>query len=152
MLRRLALLLAAACLLAGCGEEAAGEGSAQLWVTRDRGAELLVDAKVEAGQTLLRALAAETEVETRYGGRYVGSTGDGLFATFDGPARAVACAQAIARAVADLGIQILGGMGYSAEYQMQRYWRDVRLYQIGPVTNQMVRNIVAESVGLPRSF
>ena len=35
---------------------------------------------------------------------------------------------------------------------MQRYWRDVRLYQIGPVTNQMVRNIVAESVGLPRSF
>ena len=53
---------------------------------------------------------------------------------------------------ADLGIQILGGMGYSAEYQMQRYWRDVRLYQIGPITNQMVRNIVAESVGLPRSF
>ena len=50
---------------------------------------------------------------------------------------------------ADRGIQILGGMGYSAEYQMQRYWRDVRLYQIGPVTNQMVRNIVAESVGLP---
>ena len=53
---------------------------------------------------------------------------------------------------ADRGIQIQGGMGYSAEYQMQRYWRDVRLYQIGPVTNQMVRNIVAESVGLPRSF
>ena len=53
---------------------------------------------------------------------------------------------------ADRGIQILGGMGYSAEYQMQRYWRDVRLYQIGPVTNQMVRNIVAESLGLPRSF
>jgi alkylation response protein AidB-like acyl-CoA dehydrogenase len=53
---------------------------------------------------------------------------------------------------ADRGIQILGGMGYSAEYQMQRYWRDVRLYQIGPVTNQMVRNIVAESIGLPRAF
>jgi acyl-CoA dehydrogenase len=53
---------------------------------------------------------------------------------------------------ADRGIQIMGGYGYSAEYQMQRYWRDVRLYQIGPITNQMVRNIVAESVGLPRSF
>jgi acyl-CoA dehydrogenase len=53
---------------------------------------------------------------------------------------------------ADRGIQILGGMGYSAEYQMQRYWRDVRLYQIGPITNEMVRNLVAESVGLPRSF
>jgi acyl-CoA dehydrogenase len=53
---------------------------------------------------------------------------------------------------ADRGIQILGGMGYSQEFSMQRYWRDVRLYQIGPVTNEMVRNLVAQSVGLPRSF
>jgi acyl-CoA dehydrogenase len=53
---------------------------------------------------------------------------------------------------ADRGIQILGGMGYSAEFDMQRYWRDVRLYQIGPVTNEMVRNIVAQSVGLARSY
>jgi acyl-CoA dehydrogenase len=53
---------------------------------------------------------------------------------------------------ADRGLQILGGMGYSAEFDMQRYWRDVRLYQIGPVTNEMVRNIVAQSVGLDRSF
>ena len=53
---------------------------------------------------------------------------------------------------ADRGLQILGGMGYAAEFDMQRYWRDVRLYQIGPVTNEMVRNIVAESLGLERSF
>ena len=53
---------------------------------------------------------------------------------------------------ADRGLQILGGMGYSAEFDMQRYWRDVRLYQIGPVTNEMVRNIIAESLGLERSF
>jgi acyl-CoA dehydrogenase len=53
---------------------------------------------------------------------------------------------------ADRGIQILGGMGYSAEFDMQRYWRDARLYQIGPVTNEMVRNIVAQSVGLDRSY
>jgi acyl-CoA dehydrogenase len=53
---------------------------------------------------------------------------------------------------ADRGIQILGGYGYSAEYQMQRYWRDARLYQIGPITNQMVRNLVAEDLGLPRAF
>ncbi|HEX4929524.1 MAG TPA: DUF4430 domain-containing protein, partial [Gaiellaceae bacterium] len=46
---------------------------AQLWVTRDRGAKLLVEAEVEAGQTLMRALAAEADVETRYGGRYVQS-------------------------------------------------------------------------------
>lgn len=53
---------------------------------------------------------------------------------------------------ADLGIQILGGMGYSQETDMQRYWRDVRLYQIGPITNEMGRNVIAESFGLGRSF
>jgi len=53
---------------------------------------------------------------------------------------------------ADLGIQILGGMGYSAETDMQRYWRDARLFKIGPITNEMARNVIAESLGLPRSF
>lgn len=57
-----------------------------------------------------------------------------------------------ANKAADLGIQILGGMGYSAETDMQRYWRDSRLWRIGPITNEMVRNSIAESLGLPRSF
>src|SRR3546814_10406699 len=57
-----------------------------------------------------------------------------------------------ANKAADLGIQILGGMGYSAETDMQRYWRDSRLWRIGPITNEMVRNGIAESLGLPRSF
>jgi alkylation response protein AidB-like acyl-CoA dehydrogenase len=65
---------------------------------------------------------------------------------------AKAVASEYATKAADLGIQILGGMGYSAEYDMQRYWRDVRLYRIGPVTNEMVRNLVAQSAGLERSF
>ena len=53
---------------------------------------------------------------------------------------------------ADLGISILGGMGYSAETDMQRYWRDARLLMIGPVSNEMARNMIAEGLGLPRSF
>ena len=53
---------------------------------------------------------------------------------------------------ADLGISILGGMGYSAETDMQRYWRDARLLRIGPVSNEMARNMIAEGLGLPRSF
>ena len=53
---------------------------------------------------------------------------------------------------ADLAIQILGGMGYSAETDAQRYWRDARLFRIGPVTNEMARNSIAEMLGLPRSF
>lgn len=57
-----------------------------------------------------------------------------------------------ANQAADLGIQMLGGIGYSAETDMQRYWRDSRLWRIGPITNEMVRNGIAESLGLPRSF
>lgn len=71
MIRRLALLLAAACLLAGCGEEAAGEGSAQLWITRDRGGEVLLTTTVPAGISALEALRRKADVETRYGGRFV---------------------------------------------------------------------------------
>jgi hypothetical protein len=73
----LALLLAAA-VLGGCGGEArSGGGTATLWVTRDRGATVLVDERVPAGQTLLRALHSRAEVKTRYGGRFVQSI-DGL--------------------------------------------------------------------------
>lgn len=53
---------------------------------------------------------------------------------------------------ADRGIQMFGGMGYSLETQMQRYWRDARLYMIGPIANEMARNSIAEMSGLPRSF
>jgi acyl-CoA dehydrogenase len=61
-------------------------------------------------------------------------------------------ASELAGQAADLGLQIYGGMGYSAETDMQRYWRDVRLFRIGPVTNEMARNGIAECLGLPRSF
>ena len=73
MIRRALSALVVLVFLAGCGGAGGEEGTAQLWVTRDRGAELLVDAEVDAGQTLMRALAAEAEVETRFGGRYVQS-------------------------------------------------------------------------------
>lgn len=53
---------------------------------------------------------------------------------------------------ADLGIQILGGMGYSSETDMQRYWRDHRILRMTPISNEMVRNTIAENLGLPRSF
>ena len=73
MIRRAFLALAVLILLAGCGGAREEEGRATLWVTRDRGSELLVEAEVDAGQTLLRALAAEADVGTRFGGRYVQS-------------------------------------------------------------------------------
>ncbi|MDP9300825.1 MAG: adenylate/guanylate cyclase domain-containing protein [Actinomycetota bacterium] len=46
----------------------------------------------------------------RYRGTEVDTAGDGFFATFDGPARGVRCAQAIAEAVLPLGIEIRAGV------------------------------------------
>jgi hypothetical protein len=74
VIRRALSALVVLVLLVGCGGAAGEEqGTARLWVTRDRGAKLLLAAEVQAGQTLMRALASEADVETRYGGRYVQS-------------------------------------------------------------------------------
>lgn len=73
MRRLVPLLLALTLAAAGCGGGAGDGGSATLWVTRDRGAETLVDARVDSGQTLLRALRSVADVKTRFGGRYVQS-------------------------------------------------------------------------------
>jgi hypothetical protein len=71
--RRLLLLLLAPLLL-GCG---AGEesGTASLWITRDRGASVVLVTKVPAGLTAMQALRRKADVETRYGGRYVQAIG-----------------------------------------------------------------------------
>ena len=43
-------------------------------------------------------------------GHEIDTTGDGFFATFDGPARAVRCAQAIQASVHGLGIEVRAGL------------------------------------------
>ncbi len=47
---------------------------------------------------------------SRYRGQEINTTGDGLLATFDGPARAIRCACAIARDVRALGLEIRAGL------------------------------------------
>src|SRR3989449_5184152 len=46
----------------------------------------------------------------RHRGRLVKNTGDGILVTFDGPARAIRCAQAIATSVKSLGIEVRAGL------------------------------------------
>jgi class 3 adenylate cyclase len=46
----------------------------------------------------------------RFRGREIDTAGDGFFATFDGPARAIRCAQAIVAAVRDIGLEIRAGL------------------------------------------
>ncbi len=47
---------------------------------------------------------------TRFRGRIIDTVGDGVFASFDGPARAIRCAGAVRDAVATLGLTIRGGL------------------------------------------
>jgi len=59
---------------------------------------------VEQHHQLVRTLLA------RYGGQEVDTAGDGFFATFDGPARAVRCAEAIVDAVKVVGLEVRAGL------------------------------------------
>ena len=53
---------------------------------------------------------AVRELLGRYRGREVKTTGDGFLATFDGPARGIACARGIAEAVRPLGLEVRAGL------------------------------------------
>jgi alkylation response protein AidB-like acyl-CoA dehydrogenase len=53
----------------------------------------------------------------------------------------------------DAALQTFGGFGYAKEFHVERLWREVRLYQIAPVSQQMALNYLAERVlGLPKSY
>jgi hypothetical protein len=71
---RPAAAAALAVALAGCGFGGSkSDGRATLWVTRDRGKDVVLVRKVESGQTAMQALQQAAKVKTRYGGRYVQS-------------------------------------------------------------------------------
>jgi len=54
---------------------------------------------------------------------------------------------------ADVAIQAHGGNGFTPEYEVYDIWQNARVSQTVPVTNEMVRNFLAEhSLGLPRSY
>lgn len=54
---------------------------------------------------------------------------------------------------ADRALQTHGGMGYSEEYHVARYFREARLLRIAPLSQEMVLNYLGEHVlGLPRSY
>ena len=54
---------------------------------------------------------------------------------------------------ANVCIQYHGGFGFACEYDVERKFRETRLYQVAPVSTNMVYSYIAEHVlGLPRSF
>ena len=66
-------VLGAALVLAGCGVGGGGHGTATLWVTRDRGAQVIYAGSVPAGLDAIQVVDRRLKVTTRYGGRYVQS-------------------------------------------------------------------------------
>ena len=53
----------------------------------------------------------------------------------------------------DRAVQTLGGYGYMQEYDVERYFREVRMLKIAPVSQEMVLNTISEHVlKLPRSY
>ncbi len=54
---------------------------------------------------------------------------------------------------ADRALQVHGGFGYAREFDVERYWREVRVMRIAPITQEMVLNYLAQhELGLPRSY
>lgn len=50
-------------------------------------------------------------------------------------------------------VQTHGGFGFAAEYDIERKFRETRLYQVAPISTNMILSFVAEHVlGLPRSY
>jgi acyl-CoA dehydrogenase len=53
----------------------------------------------------------------------------------------------------DHAVQTHGGYGYAREFDVERLYREIRLYKIAPVSQQMVLNYISEHVlSLPRSY
>lgn len=54
---------------------------------------------------------------------------------------------------ANVCLQTHGGFGFAAEYDVERKFRETRLYQVAPISTNLIFSYVAEHVlGLPRSF
>ncbi|MDI3498858.1 acyl-CoA dehydrogenase family protein [Archaeoglobus sp.] len=50
-------------------------------------------------------------------------------------------------------MQTFGGYGYAKEYDVERWWREVNLLRLAPITQQMALNYIAEHIlGMPRSY
>jgi acyl-CoA dehydrogenase len=54
---------------------------------------------------------------------------------------------------ANVAVQTFGGFGFAEEYDVERKFRETRLYQVAPISTNLVLSYIAEHVlGLPRSY
>ena len=56
-------------------------------------------------------------------------------------------------AAADRAMQTLGGYGFSQEYHVERLWRDVRLFRLAPLAQELILGFVGQHVlGMPKTY
>ena len=56
-------------------------------------------------------------------------------------------------AAADACVQTFGGFAFAEEYDVERKFRETRLYQVAPISTNLILSYIAEHVlGMPRSF
>ncbi|MGA1187611.1 MAG: acyl-CoA dehydrogenase family protein, partial [Candidatus Puniceispirillaceae bacterium] len=56
-------------------------------------------------------------------------------------------------AAAEMCVQTYGGFGFAEEYDVERKFREARLYQVAPISTNLILSYLAEHVlGLPRSY
>jgi acyl-CoA dehydrogenase len=54
---------------------------------------------------------------------------------------------------ANVAVQTHGGFGFAAEYDIERKFRETKLYQVAPISTNLILSFVGEHVlGMPRSF
>ena len=54
--------------------------------------------------------------------------------------------------VTEEGMQIMASAGYAADSDMQRYWRDARLYTFGEGSSEIQLDLIARDMGLGRAL
>ncbi len=99
----------------------------------------LVDSAVEIEMARLLMYKAATAFEA------------GESAFFEATAAKMVASE-VAFKVASRGMDVLAGHGFTTESPMQRHFRDSRQLVLGPITNEMARNVMAVQMGLPRSY
>lgn len=56
-------------------------------------------------------------------------------------------------AAAEACVQTHGGFGFAEEYDVERKFREARLYQVAPISTNLVLSFIGEHVlGMPRSY
>lgn len=66
--------------------------------------------------------------------------------------QALVAASEAASTVTDTALQLFGGYGITEEFDVERYWRDARVFRVSPVTSEVAKNVLASYLGLPKSF